>query len=437
MELKPIVSYPRRVPGLLTSGVDDWLARLLASNRFALSIALVLAVLVPMLLHPDLVGFVAQFPYLTPGIEPSVIGSCAAIIAGHLSLRKMGVLPLVSTGAMIIPTFLATYGAVALVLFSFHMQFGRYYLWTSLGIALGWYLVLSGLRARYLRPTIGLLGMGEGFPGKLGANVDWRVLNGPKLPGNVAAVVVDPHAELTLANSRFITQLVLAGIPVYHRDHFEEGLTGKVRFHSHADNDFGALLPSLMYLRVKRLADLCAALLLLAPAVLVLAIAGLAIRLTSPGPVLFSQVRTGFRGRPFVCYKLRTMVAAHAGPAFTEVQDARVTPVGRILRKWRIDELPQIINVLRGDMSWIGPRPEAEVLAAHYAAHVAFYDYRHAVRPGISGWAAVHQGNVSEVEAAQEKLEYDFYYIKYFSVWLDMLIFFKTIRTIWNGFGSR
>ena len=88
-------------------------------------------------------------------------------------------------------------------------------------------------------------------------------------------------------------------------------------------------------------------------------------------------------------------------------------------------------------MSWIGPRPEVASLAEHYAEHVPFYNYRHAMRPGISGWAAVHQGNVAEFDSADLKLEYDFYYIRYFSIWLDFLIVLKTIKTVWSGFGSR
>ena len=111
--------------------------------------------------------------------------------------------------------------------------------------------------------------------------------------------------------------------------------------------------------------------------------------------------------------------------------------MGRFLRQYRLDELPQIINILRGDMSWIGPRPEAISLAEWYEREVPFYVYRHIVRPGITGWAQVHQGNVAAVDAARLKLEYDFFYIKHFSFWLDAVIVMKTLRTIVTGFGSR
>src|SRR3546814_15010715 len=102
----------------------------------------------------------------------------------------------------------------------------------------------------------------------------------------------------------------------------------------------------------------------------------------------------------------------------------------RFLRQSRLDELPQIINVLKGEMSWIGPRPEAEVLSQWYEAEIPFYRYRHIVRPGMSGWAQVNQGHVVEVGAVRDKLYYDFYYIKHFSPWIDILIVARTIRTV-------
>ena len=123
--------------------------------------------------------------------------------------------------------------------------------------------------------------------------------------------------------------------------------------------------------------------------------------------------------------------------AMTGDQDDRVTRIGRFLRKTRIDELPQIINILMWQMSWIGPRPEAAILSKWYTNEIPFYRYRHVVKPGISGWAQVNQGHVAEVDEVHRKLQYDFYYIKYFSPWLDVLILFRTIKTMLSGFGAR
>ena len=114
-----------------------------------------------------------------------------------------------------------------------------------------------------------------------------------------------------------------------------------------------------------------------------------------------------------------------------------MTRIGRFLRRTRIDELPQIWNILRGEMSWIGPRPEALALSEWYETELPFYVYRHIVRPGISGWAQVNQGHVAQLDQVFEKLHYDFYYIKNFSAWLDLVILAKTLRTIMSGFGAK
>jgi lipopolysaccharide/colanic/teichoic acid biosynthesis glycosyltransferase len=123
--------------------------------------------------------------------------------------------------------------------------------------------------------------------------------------------------------------------------------------------------------------------------------------------------------------------------AITRERDDRITPIGRFLRKSRIDELPQIINVLRGEMSWIGPRPEAAILSRWYEEEIPFYRYRHIVRPGIAGWAQVCQGHVADVDEVRSKLHYDFYYIKQYSPWIDLLIVVRTIRTMMTGYGAR
>lgn len=146
----------------------------------------------------------------------------------------------------------------------------------------------------------------------------------------------------------------------------------------------------------------------------------------------------GFRGRPFKMYKFRSMRNDMIGTGFTQEGDEpRITRVGRVIRKYRIDELPQIFNILKGQMSFIGPRPESMQLSEWYEKDVPFFSYRHIVRPGISGWAQVSHGYAAEVEGMKVKLEHDFYYIKHFSLWLDMLIAAKTIKTILTGFGAR
>jgi lipopolysaccharide/colanic/teichoic acid biosynthesis glycosyltransferase len=172
----------------------------------------------------------------------------------------------------------------------------------------------------------------------------------------------------------------------------------------------------------------------------VMGVIAIAIRLDSKGPVLFRQERVGHRGRNITIYKFRTMhELKRRGRRRDELMmdEDRITRLGPLLRRHRLDELPQIFNILKWQMSWIGPRPEAELLSVWYAKEIPFYRYRHVVKPGISGWAQVNQGHVAGVDDVYVKLQYDFYYVKYFSPWLDLLIFLRTIKTMLTGFGSR
>lgn len=183
------------------------------------------------------------------------------------------------------------------------------------------------------------------------------------------------------------------------------------------------------YIPVKRILDFLFAIIILPVFLVVIAIAALLVRLDSPGAAFFVQQRVGYKGRKFCIYKLRTMKTRGIfteNADFTHENDPRITRIGRFLRKTRIDEFPQIINIIKGEMSWIGPRPESAPLSEWYEREIPFYAYRHLVRPGISGWAAVHQGNVAEIDAARIKLMYDLYYIKNFSFALDFMIVLRT-----------
>lgn len=436
MEYRPIIAAQSTVRIVPTPAAPGFVRVVLVSNRYLLGIALILVALVPLFL--DALHDTFRSRVRTDiALLPTYIASFGAVCLGHLSLRRIAVLPLVSGASLIFPTFLASFTVGFFVLFILRIPLGLPHLLGSFVTACTWYFFASVMRARYVRPIVGLVGVSPTEAAQLSDRIHWQILREPRLPQGISAVAFDPHSNLSMRWSSFITKLVLQGVPVYHLAHMEEGLTGRVKFTEHSDNEFGALLPSLFYLKIKRIIDVVVALLALPFVACIVALVSVLIRLESPGPAIFCQVRMGHRGRPFVCFKLRTMHTAMHGPAFTEEGDRRVTRLGAYLRKWRIDELPQVWNVALGEMSWIGPRPEAIGLARHYERHVPFYGYRHAVRPGITGWAAVHQGNVAMLEAAQEKLEFDFFYIRYFSFWLDVLIVLKTIRTVLTGFGSR
>lgn len=164
----------------------------------------------------------------------------------------------------------------------------------------------------------------------------------------------------------------------------------------------------------------------------------LAIKLESPGDVLFRQIRTGYADREFVIFKFRTMrhdAEKHSGAVWAKENDPRITRLGRFLRKTRIDEIPQLINVLTGDMSIVGPRPERPEFIRTLREQVPYYSERHFVKPGITGWAQVCYPYGSSVEDALEKLRYDLYYIKNYSLAFDFLIIFKTVGVVINKMG--
>jgi sugar transferase (PEP-CTERM system associated) len=171
-----------------------------------------------------------------------------------------------------------------------------------------------------------------------------------------------------------------------------------------------------------------------------LLVTALAIRFSSPGPILYRQRRVGLKGVPFTLYKFRSMrtdAEAATGPVWASRDDPRVTPVGRIIRNTRIDELPQLFNVLKGEMSIIGPRPERPAFVKGLSEQIPFYRQRHFVRPGITGWAQINYKYGDTIEHTKIKLEYDLYYIKNMSVALDIVIVLQTAKTMLLSRGAR
>ncbi len=312
------------------------------------------------------------------------------------------------------------------------------------------YLVTA--RIRHANPTLshyivpgGQIGsalLGWGFkelpsPAVLRDLIDEKQISG--------SVIADLHHDHSAEWEALLAYAALQGIPVYHYWLIEEALTGEVRIDRLRENELGSLIPNLPYMAGKRVFDLVSAalaLVLLAPLMLLLAIA---IRVDSSGPAIFIQKRIGFRGQTFRMIKFRTMAddnavgntGADRDHAITQEFDARITRIGRFLRRFRLDELPQIWNIVKGEMSWIGPRPEASSLSDWYATEIPFYAYRHIVRPGLTGWAQVNQGHVADLDSIQAKLRLDFYYVKNLSLWLDILIAMKTLRVLAQGIGAK
>lgn len=235
----------------------------------------------------------------------------------------------------------------------------------------------------------------------------------------------------------------LAGMDIIEFTSFWERETGRVDLESltpswliFSDGFVGGWLQAF----AKRIFDITASLLLLAFSLPLMAITAIIVRLESPGPVLYRQERVGLNSKPFMLLKFRSMredAEKDGNPQWAAVNDSRVTRVGAIMRKSRIDELPQIINVLKGEMSFIGPRPERPYFVEKLSAIIPYYGERHRVKPGISGWAQLNFPYGASDEDAKQKFQYDLYYIKNYSLFLDLIVLVQTVRVVLWPVGAR
>ena len=410
--------------------------------RLQLGVGLLLAVVIPYLVRlRQEIGPVGGQPDLE-SLNNSLVGTIAALIGGYYAFRRVSYYPGVRASYHIFPTFAVSYGLVLVAFFFIRLDYSRLHFLTSFMLCVFWYYVVYFKLQRQHTLRIGIVPAGAVEHLLEVPDVTWVMLDSSNKDQPHDAIVADLRADLPDEWERFLADRALAGSLVMHVKQMEESLTGRVAIDHLSENNLGSLIPGIVYAKVKRLGDLVLAAILiplLAPLMLIVAVG---IKLTSRGPILFVQERMGYQGHIFRMYKLRTMkVAGEVDDArlaaITQDEDDRVTSIGRYLRRYRIDELPQILNIFTGEMSWIGPRPEAVPLSRWYEAELPFYRYRHIVRPGITGWAQVRQGHVAGVGDVLWKLQYDFYYIKNFSFWLDLLIVARTARTILSGFGAR
>jgi sugar transferase (PEP-CTERM system associated) len=194
------------------------------------------------------------------------------------------------------------------------------------------------------------------------------------------------------------------------------------------------------FMLVRRLLSLVLSLICLLVLSPLLPLIALLIKLTSPGPVFYRQKRVGRKGSVFTCYKFRTMRAdaeTGNGPTWADNSDPRITRLGRWLRRIRLDEVPQLWNVLRGEMGFVGPRPERPEFVAWLNREIPYYHLRHIIRPGITGWAQIRHGYGASLEEAKEKLKYDLYYLKHLSLSLDLMIVLESVKIVLLGRGAR
>jgi lipopolysaccharide/colanic/teichoic acid biosynthesis glycosyltransferase len=411
---------------------------ILTRRRFQYAGALLIGALVPWSLRGSVLPGIALEPASLNGLS----GNLVAITIAMWMRLSIETYPGIRRAYVILPSAMTGHGLVLVWFVATRFPYDR----VSLG--LGFLLHVLWLYLLYINAERGLIRRIAVVP--FGAverinripGVDWFRLKRPRLADarGCDAIVADFTADMPDEWERFLADAALAGRIVYQVKQLAESLTGRVELEHLSENSFGSLVPARGYFHLKGLIDFVFALILLPIVLPLMGGIALAIRLDSKGPILFRQERVGHAGSNIIVYKFRTMHEIAPGSknrGELMVDEDRITRVGRFLRRHRLDELPQLFNILKWQMSWIGPRPEAELLSVWYADEIPFYRYRHVVKPGISGWAQVNQGHVAGVNDVYVKLQYDFYYVKYFSPWLDLLIFLRTIKTMLTGFGSR
>lgn len=410
--------------------------------RYQIALGTLIAILLPVYVRWVLTG---------AGIDQSTqyntaIGGTIALVLGFLSYKRLHVFPGFSSGGYIITAFTASFGLLATALFLLRLDYSRAQFLSSYLLTLIVFTAVHVIFEARRSVRIGVIRGSSDLKLPEFPRVIWHPITSPNdQTPPLLGVVADFRAEHSDAWSSRIAAFALDGTPVYHVKQAIEQLSGRVEIEHLSENTLGSLNPNAVYLKIKGIVDSIAAallLILLSPALIAIAIL---IKLDSPGPALFRQERTGFRAAPFMVYKFRTMFVAENAPtdaeqrasAMTQQGDARITRVGALLRRTRLDELPQLINILKGEMSLIGPRPEAVALTKWYESEIPFYHYRHIIKPGLTGWAQVNQGHVTQVSDVREKLHLDFYYVKNFSAWLDLLIALRTIRIVLTGWGAK
>jgi lipopolysaccharide/colanic/teichoic acid biosynthesis glycosyltransferase len=415
----------------------------LTRRRFQFAGALLIGALIPWLLR----GSVLPGSVLQTAALNAFTGNSIAVTFAFWTRLSVETYPGIRRSYVILPSALTGHGLIVVWFLMTRFPYDRVALFLGFVLHVLWLysIYLYGERQVIRRIAVVPYGGADQLYGI--QSVEWLRMKRPRLADarGCDAIVADFSADLPDEWEAFLADAALAGRLVYQHKQLAESLTGRVEIERLSENSFGSLVPARGYFYLKGLVDFLWAVALLPVALPVMAVAAIAILLDDGGPVLFRQRRLGHSGRVFTAYKFRTMAMIDVTGDDSEVHkalatdegDPRITAVGAVLRKFRIDELPQIFNILKWQMSWIGPRPEPELLTQWFISEIPFYRYRHVVKPGISGWAQVNQGYVSGLDGINLKLQYDFYYIKYFSPWLDLLIFLRTVKTILTGFGSR
>ena len=414
--------------------------KIVQSFPFRLLAGLSLVCLVPALVLPEWRSG-GWWGSLLQEVSIATVG--VAFVLSMFSMQRFDWFPgtrSIFAGLTIVVSWYALLGAL---LMAARLPYSLSYIWLGFVLSLAFMLVQSSWLRHSHVLRMGFVPLGRADHLDQVHGVEWIRLEQPALPANgrrLDALVADLHAPaLTNAWQKFLADCTLQHMPVYNIRQVEEALTGRVKIHHMYENNLGSLLPNPIYMALKYVWEVALIALSLPIVLPIMLVTALLIKLEDGGSIFYNQERVGYRGKPFLMFKFRSMTENRKlnQETTTAHNDARVTRVGRFIRKVRIDELPQFLNVALGQMSLIGPRAEYKRFADELEQQVPFYQYRHIVKPGITGWAQVRHGYATGADETQVKIEHDFYYIKNFSFSLDVLIVFLTIRTMLTGFGAR
>jgi len=373
-----------------------------------------------------------EFTIISTAVGYSVVWYCGRRLDAFPRATLQGNLGYVA------PVAVLTYALIAVILLLLRIDYSRVQFFGSGLLTVLWMASVAQLRSRYLVRNYAVIPRASIADMPVLATCRWLDFDDvQRRDVRVDAIVADLSAGLGEGRLAALADAAIAGVPVLDRRYIVETLTGRTPLGGLTPNEFGALLPSRQYLVVRRVVELGLTVLMLPILLPTLLVVALVVRLDSPGPIFFLQTRIGRRGQPFRMVKFRTMFHGAGGPSFTTAADPRITRLGAFLRKCRLDELPQLFNVLAGHMSWVGPRPEAESLEKSYVRDIEHFALRGIVRPGVTGWAQINQGYAHESDEMRSKLEYDLYYLKHCSLWLDLVIVLRTFAVVFRGTGAR
>ena len=380
--------------------------------------------------------------YQVGALPPSIATSAAFLTASFaisvLTLLRMSRITVWNMTAQALPVWFTLTVLSMILMLVLRLSYSTVFFGINWVAGLALLMAFAQFVTRISVLHVGLLD-GVTLPDSLVSHQETRLKPDEPVPSHLDAVVATREQMVDPRFIPMLTDLAINKTPVIPDHVFAEEITGRVDLGRTDASDLMQLVPWRRYSLLKRTGDIIMALagiVALSPVMVLLAAM---IRAESPGSPIFVQRRVGAGGREFPMLKFRSMVmtAEGKGAKFASENDKRITRVGGFMRKWRLDELPQFFNVLAGSMSVIGPRPEQRVLVDELAGAIPLYRFRHVIRPGITGWAQVMQGYADDVESTDVKLSYDLFYIKNLGLMMDLVVFFKTLKTVITGFGSR